>query len=752
MRPLLLLACSIAAHAAAQPRVEIGTPVPAWVEPVQRPASDDAFEGDIEELLLDEQWRVEADRSARFRHSAYRVRALTGVQRGSELSIRVESDERLDWHYVLRHRDGATARALHPRQVRVIQPETGLGGGVYDASRRAILFVEDVRVGDVIEYAYTVWSPLQVLGGRFAARFPLGQGERLRRLHVSLRWPRHRAIQARAHPGSLGLELDRGVDHLRVSATDIAAPPQVGHTPAWYRRLAWLEVSELDSWARLVEWALPLYTTDGQSLEGVPLHRFREARTPEARLLLALRFVQDEIRYLGLEVDEHTLVPHPPALVAQRRFGDCKDKARLLVAILRALGIEAHAALVSTSLRHTVDSQLPSPFAFDHVIVRATIGEREHWLDPTSSHERGPLAARPPPPFGRALVIRDGEAALVPIPTRVPDEPDLDIVERFDLRTFDVETTYRGREASAQRADLESTPRDDVQRAYLDFYRARGLEVSVRAPLEVHDDETLDAVRVVEHYELTNADDDLDASAWSILDALPLPSASRAAAPFALSYPRHLRHRTEVRSSAPWTPVMLERTIEGPGFTLAHSEHTVAHLSTRELTLRTSADHVPAERVAEYAERAREARTAATWGTGEVTDDPVQGTQEPEGDPTQSLIALGGVLGMIGMIFVVSRVTRPWWLAKRKRAFERAQVFATGEGPETAIPVRDDAEAEQKLPPQRCCNALLGQGSWTRVRFGGGTLRVNTRTCKHCGEIRRRYYRLSAARPGGSRE
>src|SRR5207245_3226925 len=78
----------------------------------------------------------------------------------------------------------------------------------------------------------------------------------------------------------------------------------------------------------------------------------------EQRVLQALRFVQDEIRYMGVEIGVNSHMPYSPATVVKRRYGDCKDKTLLLITMLRALGISARPALVSTTYRsHVTDYQ-----------------------------------------------------------------------------------------------------------------------------------------------------------------------------------------------------------------------------------------------------------------------------------------------------------------------------------------------------------------------------------------------------------
>jgi transglutaminase-like putative cysteine protease len=72
------------------------------------------------------------------------------------------------------------------------------------------------------------------------------------------------------------------------------------------------------------------------------------------RIEKALRLVQDEFRYLSVNLEHGGQIPTPPDLVARRRFGDCKDLSVLLVKILRRLGVSAHAVLVNTAQRRSI--------------------------------------------------------------------------------------------------------------------------------------------------------------------------------------------------------------------------------------------------------------------------------------------------------------------------------------------------------------------------------------------------------------
>ncbi|HEU4779984.1 MAG TPA: DUF3857 domain-containing protein [Steroidobacteraceae bacterium] len=121
-----------------------------------------------------------------------------------------------------------------------------------------------------------------------------------------------------------------------------------------------------------------------------------------------------EVRYTGVEFADARLIPEFPAETLRRRFGDCKDKSTLLVAALRASGIDAYLALLSSGDDQDISPELPGLGMFDHAIVYVP-GAEDLWIDATAEYTRvGTLPAANADRL--ALVIREGEKAL----TRTP--------------------------------------------------------------------------------------------------------------------------------------------------------------------------------------------------------------------------------------------------------------------------------------------------------------------------------------------
>jgi len=84
---------------------------------------------------------------------------------------------------------------------------------------------------------------------------------------------------------------------------------------------------------------------------------------------LLLASLRSQIRYTGIEFGKGAIVPRSPRETLTRRYGDCKDQATLLVAMLRVAGIKAHVALLRTGRYDDIAPNLPGLGDFDHAIV-----------------------------------------------------------------------------------------------------------------------------------------------------------------------------------------------------------------------------------------------------------------------------------------------------------------------------------------------------------------------------------------------
>jgi transglutaminase-like putative cysteine protease/tetratricopeptide (TPR) repeat protein len=182
--------------------------------------------------------------------------------------------------------------------------------------------------------------------------------------------------------------------------------------------------------------------------------------TRDAKISAIMAYLNREIRYTGIEFDQASIVPHSTAEVLARKYGDCKDKSLLMVAMLRAAGIPANLALLNAGERLDIPADLPGMGLFDHAIVYVP-GEPALWIDATDENAR--LGQMPDVDRGRSALIVDASTTGL---TPVAEARSVDnvISEDREIRLAD-NGPARVTEVSQPTGDFES----EYRRAYADL-------------------------------------------------------------------------------------------------------------------------------------------------------------------------------------------------------------------------------------------------------------------------------------------
>ncbi|HUM01045.1 MAG TPA: DUF3857 domain-containing protein, partial [Thermoanaerobaculia bacterium] len=209
----------------------------------------------------------------------------------------------------------------------------------------------------------------------------------------------------------------------RWSAENVPAfVPEPSMAPEWYyRAYVRFAPAEWKAWSDLSDWYVkgflaprlkPVKSVSAAALD------LTKGSTGDEEKVGKLFDVVKRFTYSSVALGVGRIQPRPPEEVLETKWGDCKDKATLLVALLRAAGIRAEPVLVRTAEEGRIDPSFPT-FVFNHMIVRArTAGGHVLWLDPTV----GATAAGILPPSCEGidvLVLReDGGSVLEKTPLR----------------------------------------------------------------------------------------------------------------------------------------------------------------------------------------------------------------------------------------------------------------------------------------------------------------------------------------------
>ena len=211
---------------------------------------------------------------------------------------------------------------------------------------------------------------------------------------------------------------------------------------------------------------------DRQIVAPLPAGLFEIKKPRDEQIASILKFIDQQVRYTGVEFDDATVVPRAPAEVLKRKYGDCKDKAALLIAMLRNVKIPAYMVLLRVGDREDLSAELAGMGMFDHAIVYIP-GKKDLWIDATDDHAR--MGDLPIGDQGRlALIVRPESSTLLRTP--VTSSADNLLLERREIHLSDygkaqvVEVSEpHGSEESNYRRQY-SNPKDKHTRELLAAY------------------------------------------------------------------------------------------------------------------------------------------------------------------------------------------------------------------------------------------------------------------------------------------
>jgi len=197
---------------------------------------------------------------------------------------------------------------------------------------------------------------------------------------------------------------------------------KIANLPAWEalpfdpparEATVWLGISSFDSWETFIAWYRRI-SKDADAITPPVQAKADEIKaaynTRTERIKAAFEFV-GAIRYVAIECGIAGFRARTPEQVLQKRYGDCKDKANLLCALLRAMDIPAGFALVNRG--SSTDPDFPG-WQFNHAIAFAPAASDQGqpldlWLDSTDTTT--PFGALPPGDTGRSALLFEKESA-----------------------------------------------------------------------------------------------------------------------------------------------------------------------------------------------------------------------------------------------------------------------------------------------------------------------------------------------------
>ncbi len=383
---VLVVLCSIPAQAQAD-QVRRG-PVPEWVQPSSLLPSSDAASGPFFVRRSDTLVHFGPRGQEQYTGSRIRILQSSALQLGN-ISIAWNPVAGAPIiHTIKVYREGEVFDVLKTSSFEILRREDQLEAAQLTGVLTAVLRVPDLRVGDELEIELTSFASDPTLGRNDTGFLLLQPSPSPGRYRLGLSWTDGRKPNLKMTPdmASVARATDTTLE-FRFDNPPPVSPPN--GAPPRYQWQRVVEFSHFPDWQAVSRHFAPLYAKAAALAPASSIRREASRiaaahSTPISRATAALKLVQQNVRYIYVGLNGGNFTPATAEETWQRRYGDCKGKTALLLALLSEMGIEAEPVLInSIGADDGLDQRLPTPLLFDHVLVRARIDGTTYWLDGT---------------------------------------------------------------------------------------------------------------------------------------------------------------------------------------------------------------------------------------------------------------------------------------------------------------------------------------------------------------------------------
>lgn len=394
------------------------------------------------------------------------------------------------------HPDGTVTEGATTAEAAANDPSIAM----YTSTRVVYVQFERVQKGDLVELSYRVddVSPRNDVADHFGEIEAMQSDEPIGVSEYHVISPKARKLQTFVYrvPGIEVATRESGDERIHsFVARDVK--PIVGEPgmPPTTEILGQVHVSTFASWDELGAWYWGLARDQIDVDDGLreKLKSITKGLGDDAAKVKAVYKYVTELRYVALEFGIEGIKPRRCTLTLARGWGDCKDKAAVIVSMLRELGIDATMVLVRSGQRGDLPAGAPpSLSAFDHAI--AYVPSLDLYLDGTAE---GSGSTELPTMDQNAVVllVNAGKAKLARLPT-LPAERNLHrrkIDVELDAKggaVVSVDSTISGSNAAAWRGRYRTvgTRRERAARDLSEWFGPT--EVQAKDPITVDADDT----------------------------------------------------------------------------------------------------------------------------------------------------------------------------------------------------------------------------------------------------------------------
>ena len=649
---------------------------PAWVidrdsSPISNVDEKDV-RGGVFYRLIDNQLKVEATgERATFIRYVEEIINETGLDDSSQINISFDPEyQDLIFHSLTVIRDGQRLDRTQSAKMSILNRETELKSQIYNGKLTLNILINDLRIGDTIDYSYTRSGANPVYQDIFSYAKRVSWSTPVHEQHIRVLWGKSKPllITKRNVSSAISEQSVDGFTEYSLRIDKQVAIDEPSETPDWYDPYGMVYFSETENWQQVIDWALPMYelSSISDNVQQIADIIVRENSSRSEQIVAALNYTQESIRYVGLEMGLNSHMPTPPEQTIALAYGDCKDKTLLLIAILKAMGIEASPALVNTEITKRVNDLPPRVNAFNHVLVGLVHEDKQYWLDPTLNKQDGDLANVYQPNYAYALVLNTEHSSLTLMNTDV-DQSSLHISEHYVIPkytpqevAFTVTTLYQGNEASTKRKRILKDGLQEISKDYEVYYQSTFPSLEAVAEMTVASEPSTGELKVTEEYRIADfweEEEHFEADFYpsEIRSAVLKPSQVKRDAPLDFEYPNNIKFDLilEFKSDS-WEFEDESFTEDNDFFSFTKTEQFANDILTVNYDFKSKLDHIAPDRIEEYLEARDRLLDEAYLGIIKYRIN--EQSEEVAADTEEADSMVNTVLWSIGLVYALSLI------------------------------------------------------------------------------------------------
>ena len=340
---------------------------------------------------------------------------------------------------------------------------------MYSDVKNKVISMPGLTNGAIIDYSYTLKPERSFMKGDFSSSWQLRGKQPVLSSHYEVSYPADMDVRWT----SFGADLSPSVEDVngrKILTWKQSNLPKITEQPGMppvSRISDKILVTSIESWEYYASETWKLFKGRDKANAAIK-KKVKELtkglKTEEEKIQAVYDYVATKIRYVAIELGRGKIQPHKASEVFQNKYGDCKDKATLMVSMLEVLGIEAHPVLILSGLNAKTDFEEPPPAkGMNHAIVAVETDDELDLMDPTC--DVCPYDYLPDSDRGKralALVPEDGKVKKIvetdrfnPEKSQVNVSQKVTIDEKGNMETS-IEISHTGYNSYSLKSFLES--------------------------------------------------------------------------------------------------------------------------------------------------------------------------------------------------------------------------------------------------------------------------------------------------------